>query len=62
MNTIKIICEISGFRREVYQNCALLEYYARVVVILYRRFSTTYHLPKVLPLLATNTPEERSSQ
>jgi len=28
-----MICEISGFRREVSENCALLGYYARVVVI-----------------------------
>jgi len=38
-----MICDISGFRREVYENCALLGYYARVVVIPYRRFGTAYH-------------------
>jgi hypothetical protein len=38
-----MICEISGLCREVYENCALLGYDARVVVIHYRRFETTYH-------------------
>ena len=35
-------CPISSFRREADENCALLRYYARVVVIPYRRFWTTH--------------------
>jgi len=38
-----MICKILCFRREVYENCALLGYYTREVVIPYRRFGTTYH-------------------
>jgi hypothetical protein len=33
---------VSGFRREVNENCALRVIMQRVVVIPYRRFGTTY--------------------
>ena len=33
---------ISGFRREVTENCSLPGYYAASCVISYRRFGTTY--------------------
>jgi len=33
---------ISGFRRDVDEICAILEYYAAIVVIPYWRFGTTY--------------------
>jgi hypothetical protein len=40
----KLKCEtlISSFRHDVDEICALLEYYQRRVVIVYRRFGTTY--------------------
>jgi hypothetical protein len=39
------MCVISGFRREVDENCALLVITQCTVVIYYRRFGTTYWSP-----------------
>ena len=38
---VDTLCVISGFRREVHENCAILGSYATVSVIPRRRFGTT---------------------
>ena len=56
---------ISCLRREVDENCALLGYYAALVVIPCRRFGTTYpsrNVGKELSLALRNRPAKCSSQ
>jgi len=47
------IRKISGSRREVVENCALLAITQRIVVIPYRRFGTTYVIARNSAVLET---------